>query len=239
MAKSASRNAYTTMVQRRAEDRQNVVSRNCGQRRPAPCPLLRRGARAEPISQKSCPAIEEENEVGGKLEQRFPRGDGIHCEAPGELDHPEEEEATGRQVERRPENRQTPLPRAGNRPEKQRRNARTAIAPQAHSCTAPKANGAASKAATSELRAKADDGGCDVRFAMMAEWRGRTELSTVSGDPILLCAVDKEMNVVQFSAACRRLCRSARTETASSQKLPEMSMGKVRLRGRQTETRTA
>ena len=38
--------------------------------------------------------------------------------------------------------------------------------------------------------------------------------------------------------AAGRYC-SACTETLSTQKLPEISMGKVRLRGRQTETRTA
>jgi hypothetical protein len=70
---------------------------------------------------------------------------------------------------------------------------------------------------------------------------------------MLLSAQKGEINGVQCSSTYGRIpnsgiqipkataghSRTLRTETPSSQKVPDISMGKVRLRGRHTESRTA
>ncbi len=123
MAKSASRNVYSD--EGPAEGRRRTECQLCLSDAPrrrsglAAVSHLRRARRAGSQCGEKLSRQEEENEVGGELEQRFPRGNGIHREAPGELDHPQEEKEPGRQVERRPENLQTTLPHAGNRPQKE------------------------------------------------------------------------------------------------------------------------
>ena len=100
----------------------------------AACPGDGGLARPRPTSGLGCargcrwdeklPSQEKQNQVGGKLQQRFPSGNGIHREVTGELDHPQKENETGGKIERRPGDSQTALAHAGNRPREEQEKRR-------------------------------------------------------------------------------------------------------------------